>query len=85
MGLLTHFLLAALRFLEFLLVLRCLFSWIPNMRSSRIVDFIYFFTDPLVQPFQALLHNIDFLRTMPIDFSPLFAFAILQVLQNLLY
>ena len=55
------------------------------MRSSRIVDFIYFFTDPLVQPFQALLRNIDFLRTMPIDFSPLFAFAILQVLQNLLY
>ena len=85
MGFLTHILLAALRLLEFLLVLRCLFSWMPNLRSSRIVDFIYFCTDPLVLPFQALLRNFDFLRTMPIDFSPLFAFAILQVLQNLLY
>ena len=85
MRILSHFLLAALRFLEFALVLRCLFSWMPNLRGSRIVDFVYFITDPLVQPFQALLRNIDFLRTMPIDFSPLFAFAILQVLQNLLY
>lgn len=85
MGFLTRFLLAFISFWEFMLILRCLFSWVLNVHTSRAAQFVYMCTDPLVKPFQPVLRNISFLRTLPIDLSPLCAFIILQALQNLIY
>lgn len=84
MRFLSYFLWSLLNLLEFFLIVRCVFSWLPDLQRSRLGGFIYMVTDPLVMPFQSLLQNFDFLRTMPIDFSPLIAFMILQALQNLI-
>ena len=84
MGFLSYFLLALLNLLEIFLVVRCVLSWLPDLQRSHIGEFIYMMTDPLVMPFQAIFRNFDFFRTIPIDFSPLFSFMVLQVLQNMI-
>ena len=84
MGFLAYFLHMLISLLEFLLIARCVLSWLPDFQRSGIGDFIYTMTDPLVLPFQAVLGRFDFLRSMPFDFSPLFAYMVLQALQNLI-
>jgi YggT family protein len=82
MGFISYFLWSLLNLLEFFLIVRCVLSWLPDLQRSQIASFIYMMTDPLVMPFQALLQNFNFSRTIPIDFSPIFAFMVLQALQN---
>lgn len=84
MELFIHFFLIFINLLEFLLILRCLLSWLVNMHTSRLAQFVYFITDPLVEPFRMLLDHFDFLRSVPIDFSPLCAYMLLQVMQSAL-
>ena len=84
MGFLAYFLHTLISFLEFLLIARCVLSLIHDFQHSKVGDFIYTMTDPMVLPFQVLLDRFEFLRTMPIDFSPLFAYMVLQTLQNLI-
>lgn len=76
---------AAIRLLEFLLFARAIISWFPNARDSQVADFLYAVTEPIVQPIRNLLNRISALRMMPIDFSVLFAFIILEILEALLY
>ncbi|MGN1014658.1 MAG: YggT family protein [Butyricicoccus sp.] len=73
-----------IRLMEFLLVVRALVSWFPQVQQSQLGDFVYTVTEPLVRPCRELLSRIQALRSMPIDFSALMAFVILEVLENLL-
>ena len=76
---------SAIRLLEFLIFARAIISWFPDARNSRIADFLYATTEPIVQPIRNLLNRFDSMRMMPIDFSVLFAFIILEILETLLY
>ena len=73
-----------IRLLEFLLVVRALVSWFPQVQQSQLGDFVYTVTEPLVRPCRELLSRIECLRMMPIDFSALMAFIVLELLETLL-
>jgi len=64
-----------------LIFLRVLFAWLrPNM-FNPIVRFICSLTDPYLK----LFANVRFLRIGAIDFSPILAFYLLYLLQELVY
>ncbi len=64
-----------------LIFLRVLFAWLrPNM-FNPIVRFICSLTDPYLK----LFANVRFLRIGGIDFSPILAFYLLYLLQELVY
>jgi len=64
-----------------LIFLRVLFAWLrPNM-FNPIVRFIYSLTDPYLK----LFANVRFLRIGNIDFSPILAFYLLYLMQELCY
>jgi len=64
-----------------LLFVRILFAWIrPNMFNT-IVRFVYRVTDPYLKIFA----GIRFLRIGYIDFTPILAFYLLYLLQELVY
>lgn len=74
-----------IRFLEFLMFARAIFSWFPQMHNSSIAEFLYMVTEPIILPFRSLLDRFRSLRMMPIDLSFLCAFLALEFLRMLLF
>lgn len=70
--------------LQWMLIIRALMSWFPQIQQSRAYDFVCTITEPLVQPFRAFLSRFEVMRTSPVDFSSLLAFLVLCLLQELL-
>lgn len=79
-----HLVSTMIRFLEFLMFARAIFSWFPQMQGSRIAEFLYMVTEPIIMPFRSLLDRFPATRMIPIDFSFLCAFLTLKILQMLL-
>lgn len=59
-------------------------SFIPPLRGSRLYFTIQRLTDPVLSPIRSLINKTSLGSGLMIDFSPLFALIILDMLQNLL-
>ena len=67
---------------ELILVARALISWFPIDPSNPIVSFLYTVTEPVLEPVRKLLFKIPALQNIPIDFSILVVFMLLNVLRG---
>ncbi|HKM01677.1 MAG: YggT family protein [Tissierellia bacterium] len=72
------------RIIDSLILVRVLLTFFPTLQSSRISYFIYQMTEPILAPCRAILNKLGLGMGM-IDFSPILAFVILNILQNLIY
>lgn len=72
------------RIIDSLILVRILLTFFPTLQSSRISYFIYQMTEPILAPCRAILDKLGLGMGM-IDFSPILAFIILNLLQNLIY
>lgn len=69
--------------LEILILVRVLSSWIPRAYDSPIVKFIVQITEPILTPIKKLIDKSIFGgKGSMLDFSPLVAFFLLNILQN---
>lgn len=82
--LVIRFLISILSLLEFLMFARAIFSWFPQANGSRIYEFLYNVTEPLILPFRALFDRISSMRMMPIDIPFFCTFLVLIILQRML-
>lgn len=73
------------RLLQFLLFGRAIFSWFPQMRGSKIAEFLYLVTEPIIMPFRSLVNRFQGARMLPIDIAFFCAFLALEFLQMLLF
>ncbi|NLE12106.1 MAG: YggT family protein [Clostridiales bacterium] len=67
--------------LQLLLFARAILSWIPDMRGSRVSEFLISVTEPLIMPVRAVLSKFEALRGLPIDISFLVTYLLLAALQ----
>ena len=76
-----------LRIVEFLMLVRAIFSWIPvpPPALSGIYRAVYTLTEPLINPFRRLLNRFAFVRSCPIDLSFLAAIIALEIIGRLFY
>ncbi|BCV20904.1 YggT family protein [Moorella sp. Hama-1] len=70
----------AFEVLNWLIIARILISWFPHDPNNPIMRFIYEITEPVLAPFRRLMPR----TTMPIDFSPIIAVLVLQLVERLL-
>lgn len=61
---------------NFLILIRVLMSWVPNLAENRFGRLVFELTEPLLAPIRKLLPQSQML-----DLSPLVAFFLLQGLQ----
>ena len=73
-----------LRIIDSLILVRVLLSFFPTLQSSKISYFIYQMTEPILAPCRAILDRLGLGMGM-IDFSPILAFLLLNLLQNLIF
>lgn len=72
-----------LRCFEFLLFARAIMSWFSQ--GSKIQEFLYLITEPVIMPFRALFSRIPSLRGFPLDIPFFATFIMLELVQLLLY
>ena len=72
------------RIIDSLILIRVILSFFPTLQSSRISYFIYQMTEPVLAPCRAILDKLGLGMGM-IDFSPLVALILLNILQRLIY
>lgn len=75
------FLRTAVSVLNFLILARCVLSFIPHDPYNSILRYVYEITDPILGPCSRLLP--ESLR-YPLDFTPVVALMLLQVLYQVL-
>ncbi len=73
-----------LRIIDSLILIRVLLSFFPTLQTSKISYFIYQMTEPILAPCRAILDRLGLGMGM-IDFSPILAFILLNIIQNLIF
>jgi len=68
--------------LELAILLECIASWIPQIQGNKFISLIHNFTYPLLDPFRRLQDK--FSPGLPMDFSPIIALLVIDVLKRLL-
>ncbi|WP_406678196.1 YggT family protein [Neomoorella carbonis] len=71
---------AAFEVLNWLIIARILISWFPHDPNHPVLRFIYEVTEPVLAPFRRLMPR----TSIPIDFSPIIAVLVLQLVERLL-
>ncbi|MBE6964776.1 MAG: YggT family protein [Oscillospiraceae bacterium] len=78
------FLGALLRVYELLFIVRALLSWFPGANTGGIGEFLYAVTEPILAPIRQVLWKIPFLQGIPIDFSVLVAYILIDVIRSII-
>jgi YggT family protein len=73
-------LITLLRLYEIVLIVRVFISWIQPDPYHPLVQWIHRLTEPLLEPIRKILPN----NSLGIDFAPLVAFVLLQLLSKAL-
>ena len=73
------------RFLEFMVLVRCILSWLPLNFNNPIVGFIMSVTEPLMAPIRKLLYKSPLGGPgMMLDISPIIVLFIIQGVYSML-
>ena len=82
MGVLAISLVRLLDVISFIIVIQCVLSWIPSIRMSKIYEALSIITDPIGEPIRQVQYRYV---SLPIDFSPLIAILLIQLIQRLIF
>ena len=72
-----------LNLLVWLILIRCLLSFLP-LGDNFITKMVYNLTEPLLGPIRELTNKSEYLANLPVDFSPMILILILDVVYSLL-
>lgn len=72
------------RLLYILIIIRVFMSWVPNLRYTIIGNFIATLTDPILGPVKRMMDKSPLGGGMMIDFSPVIALFILDIIQMII-
>ncbi len=67
--------------LEFMMLFRAIMSWMPIDEDSKIYNFLYAATEPVIIPIRMLLEKIPGVKSFPLDLSFFAAVMLLSVVQ----
>ncbi len=73
-----------LTFLDVALLLRAIFSWFPDLDDTKLGDFIYMVTEPVLLPVRNLFSRFSLFQNSPIDLSFLITVLLLSAVQTAL-
>ncbi len=83
-ALLTNAINLFFQLLQWLILIRIIFSWLPMGHNSGLGGIIYQLTEPILGPARMLLDKSPLGGGMMLDFSPVIALFLMQPVQYLL-
>jgi len=83
MGIIIQAVNAFFNVVTLMLFVRVILSWFPMAANNRLMELLYFLTEPILVPIRKLVHRSPLGGPgMIIDFSVLIAFILLQLAQS---
>jgi len=71
---------------EYLILARCIISFLPISRENKFISFLYQVTEPFLAPIRALLAKTPLGGGgFMLDLSPIIAFFVLELISHLLF
>lgn len=70
------------QFLEFMIFIRIIMSWVRINPYSSFYSFVFRVTEPILGPFREGMNRL--INTGPIDFSPIVALLAIRLIYNML-
>lgn len=80
LGIIVQLILVIFYLYELLIFARCIMSFFPVY--NKITEWVYMATEPILAPCRKLTDKLNI--NLPLDFSPLIAILIMQLLQRVL-
>ncbi|MDD5945745.1 MAG: YggT family protein [Clostridia bacterium] len=72
------------RLLYYLILIRVFLSWLPGLRYSAVGRAVYNLTEPVLGPARRMLDKSPLGGGMMVDFSPVIALFMLEIVQTIL-
>lgn len=74
---------SVINFLELIILIECLLSWVIQDRNNQWMSLLRSITTPILEPFRNLQYK--YFRDISIDLSPVIAIVLLTIIRKLLY
>lgn len=74
-----------IKLLEFAIFITVVISWLPVNRDNRFIILLYQITEPIMAPIRRMLKKSAFTNNLMIDFSPVVAILLLELVNSILY
>lgn len=65
--------------LSFMILIRCIMTWVPGGSQSRLYEILYAITSPIEEPIRSAMYKF---MNGPIDFSPIIALLLIRFAQR---
>jgi len=66
---------------EYLIIARCVLSFIPALHNNIIVDSLFRITDPILEPARKLIERLFAGKYLVVDFSPVVTYLFILVIR----
>lgn len=73
-----------LEVLQYAILANVILSYLPISRDNMFSRIVYQLTEPILEPIRNLLDKSFRMRDIPFDISPIIAFFLIRLLQNIL-
>ena len=73
-----------LQILSWLILIKCIFSWIPDIRGTKVDKTLNNIVEPILSPVRNLMNRSSLFAGLPIDFSPVIVFLIIDVIASII-
>lgn len=73
-----------LRIIEYAILARIIISWLPIPKDNQLISLLYQVTEPILAPIRGIIERSSMGKNMILDFSPLIAFLLIEVIRNIL-
>jgi YggT family protein len=73
-----------LEIIKYTVLVRVIISWLPIPKENQLIRLLYQITEPILSPIRNIIAKSSFGKNMMIDFSPILAFILISVLENIL-
>jgi YggT family protein len=73
-----------LRIMQYIILARVIISWLPIPKENQFIRLLYQITEPILSPIRNIIGRSSFGKNSMIDFSPILAFILIGLLQNIL-
>ncbi|MCX8129971.1 MAG: YggT family protein [Clostridia bacterium] len=73
-----------LMIIEYAILARVIISWVPVPKDNQFIRLLYQVTEPVLAPIRGLIERSAMGRNMMIDFSPIIAFILINIVRNVI-